>query len=53
MATRRRPTEPTRPVVRLDLVEMRERSAAWDELWRRLLTIAMEAIEAEDAERAK
>lgn len=40
-------------VVRLDLIATSERSAAWDELWRRLLTVAMQAVEAEDAEGAK
>ena len=53
MASRRHPNQPPLPVVRIGLVETRKRSAAWDELWRRLLTIAMEAIEAEDAEGAK
>ncbi len=53
MASRRRPNQPPLPVVCLALAETRERSAAWDELWRRLLTIAMEAIEAEDAADAK
>lgn len=53
MAIRRRPSQLPQPVVRLGLVETGERSAAWDELWRRLLTVAMQAIEAEDAEGAK